>query len=69
MSLGTEIKITRLRHHLNSKELAERLGITRAYMSEIENDKAPELTLDLFVRICEALDVTLNQLLNYQPKD
>lgn len=69
MSLGTEIKITRLRQELKSKELAERLGITKAYMSEIENDKASGLTLDLFVRLCEALETTPNNLLQYQAKD
>ncbi len=69
MSLGTEIKITRLRQQLKSKELAERLGITPTYMSEIENDKASGLTLDLFVRLCEALATPPNDLLQCQVKD
>ncbi len=68
MSLGTEIKIARVRQQLKSKELAERLGITRAYMSEIENDKASGLSLELFVRLCEVLDTTPNDLLQFQPK-
>lgn len=69
MSLGTEIKIARVRQQLKGKELAERLGITRAYMSEIENNKARGLTLELFVRLCEALDTTPNDLLQYQVKE
>lgn len=63
MNVGTEIKVRRVRQHLKSKELAEQLGIRPAYMSEIENNKAPGLTLALFMRICEALDVTPNDLL------
>ncbi|PON12502.1 hypothetical protein C2W62_39270 [Candidatus Entotheonella serta] len=69
MGLGTEIKKARIDKGLQGKELAAMIDIAPKYLSQIENDKAPGLTVVLLQRLCNELDVTPNQLLQYQTKD
>lgn len=49
---------------LTQKELAAKSHHTQSYISEIESGKA-RFTVDVLVDLCDALDVTPSQLLNY----
>lgn len=46
---------------LTQAQLAKRIGVTRGYLSEMENGKHPSLAM--FVRLCKALGRTPNQML------
>jgi DNA-binding Xre family transcriptional regulator len=53
---------------ISGRTLAKRLGISPKYMSQILNDKAPGLTAELLVRLCEELDLSLDELLEHKVK-
>jgi len=63
MSLGIEIKQARARRRINAKTLAEAVGISQKYLSQIEADKAPGVTAQIVKRICEKLQVSADRLL------
>ena len=55
------LKLARMEKELSQSELAARVGVTRQTISMVESgDYNP--TLSLCVRICRALDKTLNDL-------
>ncbi len=62
MALGAEIKKARIDRGLKARELAEKVEIEPQYMSQMEHDKAPGLTLRVFMRICDVLGVSCDQL-------
>ena len=62
MALGAEIKKARIDRGLKARELAEKVEIEPQYMSQMENDKAPGLTQRVFIRICDVLGVSCDQL-------
>ncbi|AOT72219.1 helix-turn-helix transcriptional regulator [Geosporobacter ferrireducens] len=47
-------------HDLNQEELAEQLGITREYLSKLENQKFSPGP-DLMARICRRFEVELGE--------
>ena len=55
--IGKRIRQRRLEMHLKQKDLAEMLDVSNNHISNIENG-ASMASLDLFVRICDALKVT-----------
>lgn len=60
--IGKNIKALRLSQNMTIKALAERAGITKGYLSKVENsDKAPPVSTLLV--IAKALGVTMSQLL------
>ncbi len=63
MALGSEIKKAMIDAGLTGRQLAADLGITEKYMSQILNDKAPGLTVELFKRICLKLSADADVLL------
>jgi transcriptional regulator with XRE-family HTH domain len=63
MSLGIEIKQARARKRMTAKALAEAVGVTQKYMSQIESDKAPGVTVEVLRRICDALHESADRLL------
>ena len=62
MALGAEIKKARIDRGLKARELAEKVEIEPQYMSHMEHDKAPGLTQRVFMRICDVLGVSCDQL-------
>jgi transcriptional regulator with XRE-family HTH domain len=66
MGMGGEIKKARYDKGMKAKDLAAKVGIEPKYMSQIENDKAPGMTVALFTRICDELGVSADVLLGRQ---
>lgn len=66
--IGHNLRNSRKRRHLRQAELADMVGVTEQHISHIECAKT-KLSLSLIVRISEALDVSIYDLLgNNTPK-
>jgi transcriptional regulator with XRE-family HTH domain len=61
MSLGKEIRKTRIDVGLNQKALADAAGLSQKYMSQIERDAA-DPRFSIVQRIARALGVSLDHL-------
>ena len=60
--IGEALKMFRNIHGYTAKELAEYLGISPSYLSEIENDKKKP-NYDLLLRYSEVFDVKLSTII------
>ena len=60
--MASSNKIARIRTNLTQETAAERIGVTPQHISNIETNKA-KVSLSLLVRICNALDTTLDYIL------
>lgn len=60
--IGRNLSYFRKKRHLKQAELAERVNVTAQHISHIECAKA-KLSLTLIIRISEALDVSIYDLL------
>ena len=58
-----------LERKMTLNELAERVGITNVNLSKIKNNKVTALRFSTLAGICEALDCTPGDILEYQPGD
>lgn len=56
------------RRKMQSKELAERLGITPANLSILKTGKAKGVRFDTLEAICKILDCQPGDILEYQPE-
>lgn len=56
------LRLVRVFHDMNQTKLAERLGISKSYLSEIENGKKSP-TLELLQKYAEAFNMPLSSLL------
>lgn len=66
------IKEYRLKRGMTIEHLARAAGITRTYLSLIENGKADNISTKVLVRIASALDTKVDDLLdsvNFSSKD
>jgi transcriptional regulator with XRE-family HTH domain len=63
--LGLNISYYRKKKGLSQIELAEILGVSRTHMSRIET-AACAVSLDVVFEICDALDVSLEKLFEFQ---
>jgi len=61
--LGAQIKRLRKLRGLTQVELADKLGITQAYLAQLESGVRANPTLDLLQRIAKALKVDITKLL------
>lgn len=62
LNLGDRIKLSRRKRNLTQEALAEKADVTPFYIGEIERGvKTP--SLDVFIRLIEALDVSADYLL------
>ncbi|ETW93876.1 MAG: hypothetical protein ETSY1_37330 [Candidatus Entotheonella factor] len=68
MSVGLQVKLARVRRQMKAKELAQKAGIAPTYLSEIENNKAQGLSLEVFARLCRALDTEPNILMEWDQR-
>ena len=57
MSLGDAVKLARRAQNLTQKDLADRLGLSRNYIAQIEMDRKTP-TFSTLTRIAVALDTT-----------
>ena len=65
MNIGSRIRDIRLIKNLTITAVAEAVGTTRPYLSDIERGvKKP--SFDMLEKICQALDVTLEDFLSIQ---
>lgn len=62
LKIGTNLRRIRRSKKITQFELAEKLGINRSSISTYECC-AGNPSLDIFIRICEILDCTPNELL------
>lgn len=56
------LRLVRVFHDMNQTTLADRLGISKSYLSEIEGGKKPP-TLELLQRYAETFNLPLSSLL------
>ncbi len=66
--LGTRIREIRKRRKLSQEMLAERAGISAQYVSNIERGKENP-TLDLLLRVAEALKVSLREMCDFEAEE
>ena len=60
--LSDALRLIRVFHDLTQKELAEKLGISKSYLSEIESGKKTP-TLDLLNRYSEFFDIPASSIM------
>jgi transcriptional regulator with XRE-family HTH domain len=60
--VGKRIKLLRQQKGVSQEYLGERLGVTRSFISRMENGKRP-ISLDKIERIADVLDVEVDDLL------
>lgn len=61
-SVGANIKKLRLKHRYKQSDIAERIGLTRTSISNIETG-AQNATLSVVYKFCRVFDVSLNEIL------
>lgn len=67
MSIGQRIKLFRQKANISQEELAVKVGISRISMSNYERgERTPPV--DIFLRIAQALHVSTDELLGYDPE-
>jgi transcriptional regulator with XRE-family HTH domain len=62
-SLGTRIRIARLRYGMSQAELARRIGISNTAMNQIESGKTPDPAASRIKAIADVLGVSADYLL------
>ncbi len=68
LDVGKRIKELRTRSGMSQKELADKVGLTPSFISQLENNQiAPSLSS--FIQICDALGVSLSDTLNEKTLD
>ena len=60
--IGQKIRENRIEKKLTQEYLAEKTGVNVSHISNIENNKV-KVSLSLLVSICNALDITIDYLL------
>ncbi|MGG4267391.1 helix-turn-helix domain-containing protein [Peribacillus simplex] len=60
---GEKIKLYRKLRNLSQDDLGEKLGVTKSYISKLENEKTP-ISLETLGKIAEVLSVDPKQLIN-----
>ena len=64
MTFGEEVMLQRKRTGLSQTELAERVGISRNYVSLIERGRLETVTLGVLMRLCDVLDIPREHLIS-----
>ncbi|MDV2995421.1 MAG: hypothetical protein N4J56_005075 [Chroococcidiopsis sp. SAG 2025] len=60
--LNEALRLMRIFHDLSQKELAEKLGISKSYLSEIETGKKTP-TIDLLNRYSKSFDIPVSSIM------
>lgn len=66
--IGRRIRHLRKQKGMNIRELAEKVGISRSYISQIELESVKSPTIETVIKITKALDVTISELVEDQRK-
>ena len=66
-ALGARLAYARRQEHLRQADLAREVGIHEVTLSRIENGKLPGMTVAVLARLAMRLDISLDQLLQWQP--
>ena len=66
-ALGAHLAHARRQQHLRQADLAREVGIHEVTLSRIENGKLPGVTVAVLARLAMRLDISLDQLLQWQP--
>ncbi|MDD3668975.1 MAG: helix-turn-helix transcriptional regulator [Alphaproteobacteria bacterium] len=61
--IGKNIRAARRQAHLAQIDLAEMVGINRAYLSEIENGRR-NMTIGILMAVADALKIRLSDILS-----
>lgn len=61
--VGTNLKKYRLLNHMSQLELSNISGISRNYISEVENGKYNNISIIYICKWCKALKITPNDLI------
>ena len=71
--MAAEIEVTLdvmlARRKIRSKELAAEIGMTEANLSLLKSGKVKGVRFDTLIRLCDALDCTPGDILEYAPAD
>lgn len=62
--IGDNIKTIRDQKKISQYRLSKRTGISQSYISELENGKYKNPTIDIIHKIAKALNVSVTQLLD-----
>lgn len=65
MPIGRQIRLARVGKDMKAKELAKQAGIAPKYLSQIENGKAPGISVDVLARLCRALETAPNAIMEW----
>ena len=67
MEIGDNIKKYRVIRGLSLPDLAERAGVSKAFLWEIESGKSKRPGAEVLFKVAEALQVTIAHLIGKQP--
>ena len=62
-TIGSILKQYRLNKRWNGKELSLNSGVARSYITEMENGKYTNPSIEVICKLCIALEITPNDLI------
>ena len=62
-TIGSILKQYRLNKRWNGKELSLNSGVARSYITEMENGKYTNPSIEVICKLCMALEITPNDLI------
>jgi len=65
MSLGSTIREARINRGFTLNELAKAAGVSKAYLSQLENEKFSNPTTDILKKLSVSLNISIETLLNF----
>lgn len=65
MSIGRQIRLARVGLDMKAKDLARQVGIAPKYLSQIEHEKAPGMSVAVLARLCRALGTEPNTIMEW----
>lgn len=66
--MKNKIKILRKKKKLTQKGLAQKTGLSQAYINELENGKKTNPTYEVLQKIAQALEVPISDILEAKPE-
>lgn len=66
IEIGKILKNQRISQRISQKDLAKELGISYYYLCRIENGKLNNYSMDVFIKICEKLNIKTLNLSDYE---
>ena len=66
MSIVVNVDVMMAKRKMSSQELAEKIGITQAYLSILKTGKAKAVRFSTLEAICQALDCQPGDILEYR---